>query len=204
MRKPTNCKQLNILYIIIHNMKRPPIINNSRMTYGSIKEIHTGENASLKIGSFCSFADNIRAYLGGHHMTEYITTYPFGSLMPEVWGAERYGHPKSKGGIVIGSDVWIGDNVSLMPNITIGDGACIGCNAVVTKDVEPYSIVAGNPAKFIRYRFPEHIIDELLDISWWDLDLPLIHKLVPYLMNANVEENIPIIKKLITDYKTDA
>ena len=181
-------------------MKRPPIINKSYMNYGTVKLIKTGEDATCYQGSYCSVAENVRAYLGGHHRTDYITTFPFGSIMPEFWGKEVYGHPANKGDIIIGSDVWIGDNVSIMPNVTIGDGACIGCNSVVTKDVEPYSIVAGNPAKFIRYRFSEHIIDELLDISWWDLDVQLIRKLVPFLMNEDVEYNIPRIKEMIAEH----
>lgn len=168
-----------------------------QMNYGKIKQISTGEDAKLHMGSFCSIASNVRAYLGGHHRIDYITTYPFGSISPEIWGKETYGHPQNRGDIYVGSDVWIGDNVSIMPNVKIGHGAVIGCNAVVTKDVKPYSIVAGNPAKFIRYRFSEEVIKELLDIKWWDCNTSTIQKLVPFLMNDDIETNIPRIREII-------
>ena len=185
-------------------MTRPSAENKKKnyMSYGKIKVIKTGENATFTQGAFCSVAENVRAYLGGHHRMDYVTTYPFGTLMPNVWGKERYGHPPFKGDIVIGSDVWIGDNVSIMPNVVIGHGACIGCGSIVTKDVEPYSVVAGNPAKLIRYRFEREIIEELLDIAWWDLDQAVIKELVPFLMNEDVKYNLPRIRQIISEHES--
>jgi virginiamycin A acetyltransferase len=84
-----------------------------------------------------------------------------------------------------------------MPGVTIGDGAVVGCHTVVTKDVEPYSIVAGNPGRLIRYRFSEEVIEELLDIRWWDLPLEVIQQIVPFLMSVDIEENIQKIKDII-------
>ena len=126
---------------------------------------------------------------------DFITTYPFGSRLQELFGNKKF--PVNKGNIVVGNDVWIGDNVTIMPGVTIGDGAVIGCHTVVTKDVEPYSVVAGNPGRFIRYRFSEEVVEELLDIKWWDLPLEVIQKIVPFLMSVDIEENIPKIKDII-------
>lgn len=177
---------------------REYVSNTCQYTYGKLITIHTGEEATLTHGSFCSFASKIRVYLGGHHRTDYITTYPFGTILPEIWGGETYGHPANKGDVHIGSDVWIGDDVAIMPNVRIGHGAVIGCKAVVTKDVKPYAVVAGNPARFIRYRFSKEIIDQLLEIRWWDLPIDTIKQLVPFLMNSDVEYNIPRITEIIS------
>jgi len=174
---------------------RLPIVNKDHYSYGNIKVISTGEGANMKIGAFCSIASNVVAMLGGHHRTDVITTYPFGSIHGDVFGHNK--SPVNRGNIVIGNDVWIGDNVTIMAGVTIGDGAVIGCHTVVTKDVEPYSIVAGNPGRFVRYRFSEEVIDELLDIKWWDLHHTVIQKLVPFLTSANIEENIQKIKDII-------
>lgn len=123
-------------------------------TYGlpTIKKFDN--NTRLSIGKFCSIADNVIIFLGGNHREDWITTYPF-SGMTHIWSdaTNIIGHPSTKGDVIIGNDVWIGSHVVILSGVKIGDGAVIGAYAVVTKDVEPFSIVAGNPAKFIKYRF---------------------------------------------------
>ncbi len=96
--------------------------------------------------------------------------------------------------MIIGSDVWIGIETLLMPGIKIGDGAVIGAGSVVTKDVPPYAVVGGNPAKVLKYRFPQDIIDELLQIRWWDWEDERIREAASFLMSKNVEEFVKLVK----------
>jgi len=127
---------------------------------------------SLRIGKFCSIAQEVTIHLGGNHRTDRISTYQFVAF-PSVWpeanylaADEVYGF--SKGDVNIGNDVWIGQGATILSGVTIGDGAVIGARAVVTKDVEPYAIVGGNPARLLRKRFDEDTIRQLLDSRWWD------------------------------------
>jgi virginiamycin A acetyltransferase len=92
-----------------------------------------------------------------------------------------------KGDTVIGNDVWIGQNSTILPGVKIGDGAIIGAESVVGSDVNPYSITAGNPAKFIRKRFDDELIELMLKLKWWDLPIEEINELIPLLHNNNLE-----------------
>ena len=105
---------------------------------------------------------------GANHLTEAISTYPF-AIFGNGWehAMDQKEYP-SKGNTVIGNDVWIGYNATIMPGVTIGDGAIIASNATVTKDVEPYAVVGGNPAKEIRKRFAPAVIAKLLELKWWN------------------------------------
>lgn len=105
---------------------------------------------------------------GGNHLHESLSTYPFaifGGSWSEAMEGKAY---PTKGNTVIGNDVWIGYDATIMPGVTIGDGAIIATKSVVTKDVAPYTIVGGNPSKEIKKRFPEEIIKKLLEMQWWD------------------------------------
>lgn len=147
-------------------------ISIGRFTYGfkNITVRQWGEGASLKIGAFCSLADNIQIFLGGNHRTDWITTFPFGHIYQNELNVKpNLGHPSTKGNVVIGNDVWIGSGVTIMSGITIGDGAVLSANACVIKDVASYTIVGGNPAKSIKQRFESEIIELLLELKWWDL-----------------------------------
>jgi virginiamycin A acetyltransferase len=142
----------------------------------------------LIIGKFCMIASDVIFIMNGaNHLTDAITTYPF-AIFGNGWedAMEGKNYP-SKGNIVVGNDVWIGYNATIMAGVNIGDGAIIGTNSVVTKDVEPYSIVGGNPAKLIKKRFSEDEIKDLLEIKWWDWEIEKITRNVQNLTDKNVE-----------------
>jgi len=158
-------------------------------TYGSPKILHWGEEAKIKIGKFCSIADEVVIFLGGNHRIDWITTYPFSALSIEWPEASNIvGHPVTKGDVIIGNDVWIGYGATIMSGITIGDGAVIGARSVVTKNVAPYSIFAGNPAKEIKKRFDDKTIEKLLNLKWWDWSIEKIKKNVRVLCSDNFNE----------------
>jgi acetyltransferase-like isoleucine patch superfamily enzyme len=147
--------------------------------------------AKLYIGNFCSIASDIKIFLGGNHRHDWVTTYPFGHIHQDIFNNfNGEGHPTTKGDIIIGNDVWIGQNTTIMSGIKIGDGAVIANNSHIVKDVEPYSIVGGNPAKLIRYRFTTEQIDKLLRIKWWDWEDEKINKFTPLLCNNNIDDFI--------------
>ena len=125
----------------------------------------------LVIGKFCSIACGARfLFNSANHTMGSLSTYPF-PLFFEEWGLDRTDVAQAwdnKGYIVIGNDVWIGYEAVIMAGVTIGDGAVIGARAVVTKDVPPYTIVGGVPARPIRLRFLQQTVDALLELAWWD------------------------------------
>ncbi|MBN2868700.1 MAG: CatB-related O-acetyltransferase, partial [Flavobacteriaceae bacterium] len=129
------------------------------------------------IGKFCMIASDATFIMnGGNHLTEATSAYPF-AIFGGAWqhAMEGKSYP-SKGDTIIGNDVWIGHDATIMPGVQIADGAIIATKAVVTKDVEPYTIVGGNPAKPIRKRFSEATILKLLQLKWWDWDIKKITK----------------------------
>ncbi len=125
----------------------------------------------LIIGKFCSIACGAKfLFNSANHTFSSLSTYPF-PIFYEEWGLDRKNVAEAwdnKGDIVIGNDVWIGYEAVILAGVTVGDGAVIGARAVVTKDVPPYTIVGGVPAKQIRKRFPKETISELLALKWWD------------------------------------
>ena len=145
-----------------------------------------GEGARCIIGKYCSIAGNIQIFLGGDHRNDWNTTYPFAELLPQVY-PEIKGSPRSKGDVVIGNDVWIGNDAKIMSGIRIGDGATIAGSAVVTRDVAPYSVVGGVPARHIKYRVPEERIQDLLDLAWWDWPIEMIAEAVPILQSGDLD-----------------
>ena len=145
----------------------------------------------LIIGKFCMIASGVTFIMNGaNHKMDGITAYPF-NIFDQGW--ERVtptpGELPFKGDTVIGNDVWIGAQATIMPGIHVGDGAIIATNATVTKDVAPYSIVGGNPAKELRKRFPDSKILELLEMQWWNWDIEKITANLEYLTGKNTENN---------------
>jgi acetyltransferase-like isoleucine patch superfamily enzyme len=177
-------------------------ITVGRYTYGLEKlTIHQwGEGAALKIGSFCSIASSVTIYLGGNHRVDWVSTYPFGHVFAEELGLPAVeGHPSTNGDVVIGNDVWIGKGATIMSGVTIGNGAVISANSHVIKDVAPYEIVGGNPAKSVKRRFDDEVIDLLEQLAWWDQPLPRIKQLFPLLVSQPETHQLKeVLRKLAT------
>jgi len=136
-------------------------------------------------GKYCSMARNIKFYLGGNHRVDWISTYPFTVFNEAAKGIT--GHPTSKGDITIGNDVWIGRDATIFSGVKIGDGAVVGASSVVGSDVEPYSIVVGNPARVIKKRFSDEVIEQLLKIKWWDWPAKKINKNIHLLCSDSLD-----------------
>jgi len=161
-----------------------------RYTYGD-KNINVRAwepNAEIRIGNFCSIAQNVDMFTGGNHRTDWFTTFPFGHVYQNVFNKyDGHGHPANNGDINIGNDVWIGDSATIMSGVTIGDGAVISAKSLVAKNVEPYTMVGGNPARVIRKRFSDDIIIKLLEIKWWYWEDSLINDFSDVLCSGNFE-----------------
>lgn len=144
----------------------------------------------LKIGKFCSIACGAKfIFTSANHTMSSLSTYPF-PLFFEEWGlpvSEVTSAWDNKGDIVIGNDVWIGYEAVILSGVHIGDGAIIGTRAVVTKDVEPYTIVGGVPAKTIRRRFDGETVEKLLKLRWWDLPPDVLGKVLPAVRSGDVD-----------------
>jgi virginiamycin A acetyltransferase len=160
------------------------IINNPQIEVGDYtyyddpEDIHNFEknvnylfdflDDKLIIGKFCQIATGVRFIMNGsNHAMNGFSTYPF-KVFGGTWSEKDPMTIVNKGYTIIGNDVWIGNNATFMQGIKIGDGAIIGTNSLVTKDIEPYTIVGGNPAKVIRKRFPPETIEFLLALQWWN------------------------------------
>ncbi len=142
----------------------------------------------LIIGKFCMIASDVKFIMNGaNHMTDSLSTYPF-AIFGKGWenAMEGKAYPK-KGNITIGNDVWIGYNATIMAGVTIGDGAIIATNSTIIKDVEPYSVVGGNPAKEIKKRFSKEVITKLLKLQWWNWDIQKITKNIQNLTDNEIE-----------------
>ena len=159
-------------------------------SYGVPRILSFDRGTKLSIGKFCSIAEEVQILLCSDHNTSWVSTYPFG----EIFGGGTLGHPKTKGDVVIGNDVWIGRGTMILSGVTIGDGAVIGARSVVAKNVLPYSVVVGNPIKYVRSRFTDEQIIELLKIKWWDWDYEKISRFVPLLESANIDKFIEAAK----------
>ncbi len=166
-----------------------------KYTYGYPKIMNWNEGAKLEIGSFCSIADEVVIFLGGNHRNDWITTFPFNVLFENY----KYikGHPATKGDVIIGNDVWIGYGATILSGVHIGDGAVIGARSVVSRNVEPYSIVIGNPAKEVKKRFDPETIEELLKLKWWNWEINKIkdniellqsNKIIEFIEKNNIEK----------------
>ena len=145
-----------------------------------------GDMSDVYIGKYTSIAQGVIVDCGFHHKIDAVSLFPFTAIYDEY--KSLGGHPVSKGDIHIGSDCWIGEGSLIMGGVSIGDGAVIGARSVVTKSVSPYSIVAGSPARHIRWRFSLEEISKLLEIKWWDWEEEKVKKFIPYLISNNINE----------------
>lgn len=143
----------------------------------------------LIIGKFCAIARGVEFVMNGaNHRMGSVTTYPF-NIMGNGWEKATPALPDLpfKGDTVVGNDVWIGQNATILPGVHIGDGAIIAASAVVAKDVPPYTIVGGNPAKVIRKRFDDELIAYLLELRWWDWPAEKIFENLDVLCSADMD-----------------
>ena len=168
-------------YSYIHSFEDPARFVETRLKYafGFIED-------RLEIGKFCSIAADATFVLnGGNHFADRLSSYPFSIF--GCWGDPEPGRWPNKGGITIGHDVWIGWDAVIMPGVSVGHGAIIAARSVVTRDVDPYTIVGGNPAAPIRKRLPDGDIERLLALAWWDWPVETIRAASDALMKADVD-----------------
>lgn len=146
-----------------------PNIEIGDHTYGSPTIHYPAPGSRLKMGRYCSIGWNVRIFLQTNHNTEWVSTYPF-SAMAHLFPTAGHvgGLPCSNGDVVVGNDVWLAPETIVASGVTIGDGAVTMQGAVVFEDIAPYAIYAGNPATFVKWRIPEHLIAPMLKIKWWD------------------------------------
>lgn len=189
----------NRLCFLKNVIKNPNIIVGDYTYYDDFEDVTNFEKNvkyhfdfigdKLIIGKFCMIASGAKFIMnGGNHLTESISAYPFAIFGGDWKNAMEGKSYPTKGDTIIGNDVWIGHNATIMPGVTIGDGAIIATNATVTKDVEPYTIVGGNPAQPIKKRFSEEVITLLLELQWWHWDIEKISENVQLLTSNNFEK----------------
>ena len=152
----------------------------------------------LIIGKFCAIAKGVEFVMNGaNHMLDCLSTYPF-EIIDEFKGLARpFAMRGNRGDTVIGNDVWIGQNATILPGVHIGDGAIVGANSVVAKDVPPYALVVGNPAKVKKLRFDKETIDLLLQLKWWDRPIEEIKRIIPLISSNDIENMKTEIKKFL-------
>ena len=161
-----------------------------------------GDGTKLIVGRFCSIAWGSTIVLGGDHRTDWCSTYPFNEIIEEFSYIE--GHPKSKGDIVIGNDVWIASQCKILSGVHIGNGSVIAANTVVAKDVEPYTIVGGNPANVIRKRFDDRTIRKLEEIQWWNWEYEHIYDAIPILQSNQLDQLFKYYDSVVKNKKMHA
>jgi len=171
-----------------------PEADIGRWSYGDLRVHSWGEPATLTIGAFCSLGPGVQIMLGGEHRPDWVTTFPFTVL----WNQARHipGHPRTKGDVTIGNDVWIGMETLILSGVSIGDGAVIGARSVVSDDVQPYEVVAGNPARHVRTRFDAQTVQRLLAVRWWDWDDDRIVNQLPLLLGGDAQAFLAAAERL--------
>lgn len=152
----------------------------------------------LIIGKFCSIATGTKFIMGSaNHRMSSVSTYPF-NVFGGLWREHTPDHLSQlpfKGDIMIGNDVWIGRESVIMPGVKIGSGSIVGAYSVVTKDIEPYSVVGGNPAKLIKKRFHDELIEILLELKWWDYDAEKLVSILPLLCESDLTKAQELLKQ---------
>ena len=188
----------NRLCFLKNIITRPNIIVGDYTYYDDFEDVYNFEKNvkyhfdfigdKLVIGKFCMIASGVTFIMNGaNHLTGAISSYPF-AIFGNGWGGAMQGKSyPSKGDTEVGNDVWIGHKATILAGVKIGDGAIIAAHSIVTKDVEPYTVVGGNPAKEIRNRFTDEQVQKLLELQWWNWDIEKITANVHHLTGDNVE-----------------
>jgi lipopolysaccharide transport system ATP-binding protein len=163
-----------------------------KYTYGNPELLFPNGQSKVKVGNFTSIAEKVRIFLGNGigHDASFVSTYPFSYIHTNVFDNISNNSKNTNGDVNIGSDVWIGYNTTIMSGVTIGDGAVIAANSHIITNVNPYSIVGGNPAKHIRYRFSPEQIEKLLHIKWWNWEDEKIKQHTGVIMSQNIDQFI--------------
>ena len=187
-----------------------PTIKNKNIIVGDFSYIADSEfeshvthhyewnNDKLIIGKFCQIASGVEFVMNGaNHQMNAVSTFPFYTLEGWKQTPPTQNDLPIKGDTIIGNDVWIGQNATILPGVHIGDGAIIGANSVVGSDVQAYTVVVGNPARPIRKRFDEELIEIMEKLKWWDKSIEEINNLIPLLANSNLEYVKEELKKLL-------
>lgn len=151
------------------------------------------EGSTLRIGAYTSVADDVHIFLGGHHRIDWISCYPFPAFVPEAKDIPGFGG--SRGDVVIGSDVWLASGCTILSGVTVGDGAVVAARAVVSRDVPPYAIVAGNPARIVGWRFEEATRARLIQSAWWAWPEAEVRRVTPLLCSSRLEEFFGYVDK---------
>lgn len=178
-------------FTTIKNLIPLEILTVGKFSYGGLDIAYFGnKDEKLEIGSFVSIAPGVKFILGGNHEINKISTYPFKvkilDMKTEAW---------TKGKITVCDDVWIGMNSIILSGVKIGQGAIIAAGSVVTKDVPPYSIVGGNPATVIKYRFSKEIIKNIETIKWSKVDVEKIKNNIDFIYENITLENMESLKR---------
>ena len=187
-----------------------PTVRNPNITVGDFTYIADSEFEShvthhypflgdrLIIGKFCQIAAGVEFVMNGaNHQMNAVSTFPFYTLQGWDMAPPAPADLPLRGDTVVGNDVWIGQNAVILPGVRIGDGAIIGANSVVGGDVAPYTIVAGNPARAIRKRFGDTLIDLLLEWKWWDKEVDEVNRLIPLLTSSDLDAVEREIRRLL-------
>lgn len=164
-------------------------IHVGEFTYGIPNIAEYSSSWTLEIGKFCSIADGVLIVFGGQHHHDYISQYAFNRVVQEYFDNYKYSDKPTEP-VIIGNDVWIGRNVTILQGVTIGDGAVLGTNTVVAKDIPPYAIVVGNPARIIKYRFTHNQIEALQRIQWWNWPADKIKDNISDIMSPDIDSFI--------------
>lgn len=187
-----------------------PTIENKNIIVGDFTYIADSEfeshvthhydfnNDKLIIGKFCQIASGVEFIMNGaNHQMNAVSTFPFYTL--EGWNQDvpSINDMPVKGNTVIGNDVWIGQNATILPGVHIGNGAIIGANSVVGSDIDPYAVVVGNPARTIRKRFDNELIEIMEKLKWWDKNVEEINNLIPLLTSSDLEKVKTELSKLL-------
>lgn len=163
-----------------------------------VTHLYPWNNDKLIIGKFCQIAAGVEFVMNGaNHQMNAVSTFPFYTLAGWDMKAPAPADMPLKGDTIIGNDVWIGQNVTILPGVHIGDGAIIGASSVVGSNVEPYTIVAGNPVQFIRKRFDEELTNLMLEWRWWDKPIEEINSLIPVLTSSDLTEVKRKVKEML-------